>query len=74
MTRQAIATLVLTVALSAAGAAQTFKSRVESVRLDALVLDRGRPVLGLTADHFEIRDNALCRQLPCWASARCRWT
>ena len=56
MMRRAIA-LIVVVGVSAAGAAQTFKSRVDSVRLDALVLDRGRPVLGLTADDFEIRDN-----------------
>jgi Ca-activated chloride channel homolog len=57
MTRQGIATLVMTVAVSVAGGAQTFKSRVESVRLDALVLDGKQPVLGLTAHDFEIRDN-----------------
>ena len=56
MTRWGIA-LALTVGVSVAGAAQTFKSHIDSVRLDALVLDRGRPVLGLTADDFEIRDN-----------------
>jgi Ca-activated chloride channel homolog len=54
---QGIATLVMTVAISVAAAAQTFKSRIESVRLDALVLDRGQPVLGLKAEDFEIRDN-----------------
>ena len=48
MTRWGIA-LVVMVGVSVAGAAQTFKSHVDSVRLDALVLDRGRPVLGLTA-------------------------
>jgi VWFA-related protein len=57
MTRCCGIALVVAVGVSVAGAAQTFKSRVESVRLDALVLDRGRPVLGLTADNFEIRDN-----------------
>ncbi len=56
MMRQGIA-LMLMAGVSVAGAAQTFKSRVESVRLDALVLDRGRPVVGLRADDFEIRDN-----------------
>lgn len=56
MMRRGIA-LMLMAGVSVAGAAQTFKSRVESVRLDALVLDRGRPVVGLRADDFEIRDN-----------------
>ena len=56
MTRWIIA-LAVTLTVSVAAGAQTFKSRVESVRLDALVLDRGRPVLGLTADDFQVRDN-----------------
>lgn len=56
MMRRGIA-LMLMAGVSVAGAAQTFRSRVESVRLDALVLDRGRPVVGLRADDFEIRDN-----------------
>ena len=32
-------------------------SRVESVRLDALVTAGGQPLMGLTADDFEVRDN-----------------
>jgi Ca-activated chloride channel homolog len=63
MTLQGIGTVVMTVAVSAPLAAQTFKSRVESVRLDALVLDRGQPVHGLTAEDFEIRDNGALQRV-----------
>jgi VWFA-related protein len=37
----------------------TFSSRVEVVRLDVLVTDDGRPVRGLTASDFEVRDNGV---------------
>lgn len=54
---------VLAIALAgAAGAAQDpprFKSGVEAVRVDVLVTDRGRPVTGLTARDFEVRDNGV---------------
>jgi len=43
--------------LSAVALAQTFKSRVDTVRLDALVLDGNQPVPGLTAEDFEVRDD-----------------
>ena len=39
------------------GAQTTFRSRVESVRLDALVTAGGQPVPGLSAGDFEVRDN-----------------
>jgi VWFA-related protein len=34
-----------------------FRSRVDKVRVDALVTDRGRPIAGLTAADFELKDN-----------------
>ena len=59
MTWSCVAALVSALGIPATTAAQTFKSRVESVRLDALVLDKGQPLLGLTADDFEVRDNGV---------------
>lgn len=48
--------------LAASATAQpTFSTRVESVRVDALVTTGGRPVLGLTAEDFELRDGVLQR-------------
>jgi VWFA-related protein len=45
-------------------AAQTrFTARVDIVRVDALVTERGRPVLGLTPDDFEVRDNGVVQQV-----------
>jgi VWFA-related protein len=43
------------------GAAQTpnFSSKVEAVRVDVLVLDKGQPVVGLIAGDFEILDNGV---------------
>ena len=40
-----------------------FSSRVESVRVDALVLDNGRPILGLQAADFEVVDNGVPQQV-----------
>ena len=37
--------------------APQFKSRVAAVRVDALVTDGRRPITGLTAANFELRDN-----------------
>jgi len=38
---------------------RTFSSRVESVRIDALVTNDGQPVLGLQPGDFEITDNGV---------------
>jgi VWFA-related protein len=34
-----------------------FRATVERVRLDAMITDRGRPITGLTAADFEVKDN-----------------
>lgn len=36
-----------------------FRSAVDLVRLDALAYDGGKPITGLTADDFEVRDNGV---------------
>jgi len=47
------------------GAAQqtTFSTRIEAVRVDALVTDRGQPLLGLGAADFEVLDNGVPQQV-----------
>lgn len=60
--------LVTTALISAAAFAiraqnPTFSTRIESVRVDAMVIDKGQPVLGLTARDFEIRDNGVVQQI-----------
>ena len=49
------------IALAAAPAAQqpTFTSRMEAVRVDVAVTQRGRPVQGLTAADFDVFDNGV---------------
>ena len=41
----------------------SFSARVESVRVDVLVLDNGRPVTGLGPADFEIADNGVPQQV-----------
>jgi VWFA-related protein len=41
----------------------TFASAVESVYVDAFVMDKGRPVTGLRAQDFELRDNGVPQQV-----------
>jgi Ca-activated chloride channel family protein len=61
----ACASLAAVVALSEAVPAQqpAFSTRVESVRVDVLVLDNGRPILGLGPADFEIVDNGIPQQV-----------
>ncbi len=57
--------VALAVACGAAPAGQqpTFSSRLEAVRVDALVTERGRHVTGLTAADFEVVDNGVRQSL-----------
>ena len=43
--------------------ATTFRSGVDLVRLDALVTQGGKPVVGLTADDFDVLDNGVRQRL-----------
>lgn len=43
--------------------APTFASKVEAVRVDVLVTDRGQPVRGLGRSDFEILDNGVLQQV-----------
>jgi len=47
----------------AANAQQTFRSGVEAVRVDVLVMDGNRPVGGLTAPDFELRDSGVVQPI-----------
>jgi Ca-activated chloride channel homolog len=43
--------------------AQTFRSKVELVRVDVLVTENGRPVSGLSPSDFEILDNGVVQEV-----------
>ena len=55
--------IAITIADNAPRAQQTFRSGVEAVRLDVLVLEGGEPVRGLRAGDFEVRDNGVLQQV-----------
>jgi VWFA-related protein len=44
-------------------AQQTFRSGVAAVSVDVLVMDGGRPVRGLTAEDFELRDSGVVQRI-----------
>lgn len=45
--------------MSVSARRQTFTSRIEAVRVDVLVADNGKPVLGLSPSDFEVFDNGV---------------
>jgi Ca-activated chloride channel homolog len=59
----AAALLAIGASVSLAAQSQNFSSRVEAVRVDVLVTDKGRPVRGLQAADFEILDNGVPQQV-----------
>lgn len=63
MGRVAIAVVGLALLAAAARAQEKFRSGVEAVRLDVLVLFNGEPVRGLEAKDFEVRDNGVLQQI-----------
>lgn len=63
MTRNNLLVPCVTCLTSVVVSAQTFTSRVESVRVDVLVSDERGPVLGLQASDFEIDDAGVPQQV-----------
>jgi VWFA-related protein len=61
---RAIALALIVSAVGTSLAAQTrFKTGTAGVRVDVLVTNRNRPVTGLTASDFELRDNGVLQQI-----------
>lgn len=56
-------TLIAAAALLGAGPPQTFRVNVEAVRVDVLVTDGHRPVGGLSASDFDLRDSGVRQQI-----------
>jgi VWFA-related protein len=59
----AFACCALAAFMTAASAFQTFRSGVEVVRVDVLVMDGNTPVSGLTAAEFELRDSGVVQRI-----------
>jgi VWFA-related protein len=58
-----IAALMLPSMLSAQTQPPVFSTKVEVVRVDVLVTDKGQPILGLTPADFEVLDNGVPQQV-----------
>ncbi len=58
-----IGSLAVAAVLALAPQQATFRSRVEAVRVDVLVTADGRPLSGLTASDFDVRDNGVQQQV-----------
>jgi VWFA-related protein len=57
------ATVILATAAPAGRQTPTFSSRVEAVRVDVLVTERGQAVLGLKPADFEVIDNGVAQEV-----------
>ena len=55
--------MCVSVVLTAAAQQPTFSSRVEAVRVDVLVKDRGQVVRGLGPQDFEVRDEGVLQEI-----------
>jgi VWFA-related protein len=62
--------LLLALAIGAAAPLLQFRTNVDVVRVEALVLDDGRPVAGLTAADFVVTDNGAAQTVRVRALAR----
>lgn len=61
---------LLAASLAVAAAAPQFRTSVDVVRIEALVVDRGRPVAGLAAGDFTVTDNGAAQAITVRALAR----
>jgi Ca-activated chloride channel homolog len=63
--RRAMLAVLLGCAAAPASSQQapTFSARIDAVRVDVLVTDHGRPVVGLKASDFEVIDNGVRQQV-----------
>lgn len=59
----AMLAVVVPAGLWAQQQAPVFRSRVDVVRIPVRVVDGGRPVTGLTAEHFRVRDNRVLQEV-----------
>ena len=61
--RAACAVALAALVPSAGSARQTFRSGVDLVRVDALITDGRKPIAGLAAKDFELRDNGVLQSI-----------
>jgi len=67
------ALLPLVSLIQAQGQKPTFSASAEAVRLDVLATARGVPLVGLTADDFEVRDNGVVQDARLSPAASLHW-